>query len=57
MFLPETGHAHLENAAQKNCIRTLRAGAIDRRDLNAHVIDDALAAPIAPAGIRGARHQ
>src|SRR5262249_34153812 len=33
-------HAHLENAAEKYGIRTLRTGAVDRRDLNTHIVDD-----------------
>ena len=52
IFLPRDRNAHLKNAAQQNCIRTLRAGTIDRRDLNAHVVDDALL-PMPPAVSRG----
>ena len=45
-------HAHLENAAQQHRVRTLRTGTIDRRDLNAHVVDDSLV-PHASGGFAG----
>ena len=35
-------NSHLKNAAQQNGVGTLRAGAVDGRDLNTHVVDDRL---------------
>ena len=35
-------HAHLKNTAEENCVGALRTGAVDCRDLNAHVVDDPL---------------
>src|SRR4030095_870361 len=45
-------NAHLENAAEKNCIGTLRTGTIDRRNLNTHVVDDAFL-PCTPGIVAG----
>jgi hypothetical protein len=38
--LPRNGYAHLKNAAQQNCVGTLRARPVYGRNLNAHVIDN-----------------
>ena len=48
-FLPETGTPIWKMLRSKTVLRTLRAGAVDRRDLNAHVVDDVLL-PQAPGG-------
>ena len=49
-ILARNRNAHLENAAQKHRVGTLRARPVDRRDLNAHVVDDRFALQ-APAGV------
>ena len=52
------GHSHLKNSAQEHSVRTLRAGAIHGRDLNAHVIDNgfAVAAEVLMRGYIGTGH-
>ena len=40
--LPRNRHAHLENAAQQNRVRTLRPRSVHGRNLNAHVVNDTL---------------
>ena len=44
MFLPDTGHAHQENRPQQHHVGGLAARAVDGRDLDAEVVDDALPA-------------
>ncbi len=43
-------HAHLENAAQENRVGALRTGTVDRRHLDAHVVDDRFSLQ-SPAGV------